>query len=140
MGWLSNLVGGNIAQPIDAIGNTLDKLFTSDEEKLQAKAVIEKLRQHPLELQVELNKLEAQHRTVFVAGWRPFIGWIAGLSLGIYYIPQYIIASYIWAKLSLEASAIQQYPTNADGLLELVLAMLGMATLRTVDKLAGKAK
>ena len=29
-----------------------------------------------IELQGEINKIEAQHRTIFVAGWRPFIGWV----------------------------------------------------------------
>ena len=31
-----------------------------------------------IELQGEINKIEAQHRTIFVAGWRPFIGWVCG--------------------------------------------------------------
>ena len=141
MGILSKLFNvGDIATPIDAIGNAFDKLFTSDEEKMQAQAVMEKLRQHPAELQVEINKIEAAHRSVFVAGWRPFIGWVAGVSLGLYFIPQYIIASYLWAIISLEKQALQEYPVAADGLLELVLAMLGMAGLRTFDKLTGKSK
>jgi hypothetical protein len=56
----SVLFGGGqaIASPVEAVGNVFDKLFTSDEEKLQAQAVLEKLRQHPGELQVELNKIE----------------------------------------------------------------------------------
>ena len=83
---LSKLIGATAAQPIEAIGNVLDKLFTSDEEKLQANAVLEKLKQHPGELQVELNKIEAQHRSIFVAGWRPFIGWICGLGLANVYL------------------------------------------------------
>ena len=44
MSIFSNLFSSNIKEPIDALGNTLDKLFTSDEEKLQAEAVLEKLR------------------------------------------------------------------------------------------------
>ena len=131
---------GDVASPINAIGNAFDKIFTSDEERLQANAVLEKLKQHPAELQVEINKIEAAHRSVFVAGWRPFIGWVAGVSLGLYFIPQYIVASYLWTSISLDKNAIQSYPVSADGLLELVLAMLGMAGLRTFDKLTGKSK
>ncbi len=71
MGWFDKLVGSGgdaIAKPIDAVGNALDKILTSKEEKNAGAAVMEKLKQHPAELQVEINKLEAQHRSVFVAG------------------------------------------------------------------------
>jgi hypothetical protein len=32
--------------------------------------------------QLDINKTEAQHPSVFVAGWRPFIGWVGGMGLG----------------------------------------------------------
>lgn len=35
--------------------------------------------------QIEVNKVEAQHRTVFVAGWRPYIGWVLGTGTGALY-------------------------------------------------------
>lgn len=139
MNWLGKIFSVDITSPIEAIGDLLDKLFTSEEEKLQAKAVLDKLAQHPAELQVTINKLEAQHRSIFVAGWRPFIGWICGFSLGCYFIPQYAIASWLWAHQALATKTLPPFPATADGLFELVLALLGMATIRTVDKLHGKA-
>ncbi len=36
-----------------------------------------------LEIQTKINELEAQHRTVFVARWRPFIGWVCGCGISI---------------------------------------------------------
>ena len=93
---LRTLLGGDtIASPITAIGNVFDKLFTSDEERLKAQAVLDKLAQYPAELQVELNKVEAQHRSIFVAGWRPAIGWICCLGLGYAWILQPIIIELI---------------------------------------------
>lgn len=74
MSLIGKIIGSNTDQPIEAIGSVLEKFFTSDDENLQAKAGLEKLKQHPAELQVALNKIEAQHRSLFVAGWRPFIG------------------------------------------------------------------
>jgi len=139
-GFLSKLIGGSAAEPIEAVGNVFDKLFTSDEERAAADQVMEKLRQHPGELQVQLNKVEAGHRSVFVAGWRPYIGWVCGTSLAIYFIPQYTMATYIWVKLVLATNIMQPYPVTADGLMELVFAMLGMGALRTVEKLQGRAK
>jgi hypothetical protein len=140
MGILQTLIGGNIAQPIEAIGNVFDKLFTSDEEKLQAKAVLDKIKQHPNDLQVEINKLEAQHRSVFVAGWRPSIGWVCSIGLFLYYIPQYFLAAIIWVKLSWASQTLVAYPAKSDALMELVIALLGMGTLRGIDKIAGKSK
>ena len=34
------------------------------------------------EVQTKINEAEASHRSVFVAGWRPFIGWVCGIGLG----------------------------------------------------------
>ena len=138
---LGKQAGDAIASPIEAVGNVLDKLFTSKEEKANAKFVMERLRQHPSELQVELNKVEAKHRSIFVAGWRPALGWVLVLSLGIYYIPQFAIASYLWVWACLEAGKVVEYPvTQISGLLELMGGMLGLATLRTVEKITGKTK
>lgn len=86
--------------------------------------------------QVEVNKVEAGHSNVFVAGWRPSIGWVcaAGLAWAFVVAP---VAS--WALLVLgiktELPAIQ-----FDHLFELVLAMLGIGGLRTFEKLRGVAR
>lgn len=133
---LDRLLAANIASPIEAIGNVFDKLFTSDAERAQAEAVLEKLRQHPAELQVELNKIEAAHRSVFVAGWRPAVGWICALGVGWAYLghPLFLWAAALWSP-GLQPPAIQ-----TDSLFELVLAMLGMAGLRSFEKSAGRSK
>ena len=67
-------------EPIEAVGNVLDALFTSDKERLDKKAVLARIAQQPGLVQLEINKIEAAHKTVFVAGWRPFIG--LGVRLG----------------------------------------------------------
>lgn len=140
MGFFSKIFGGSIADPIDAIGNAVDKIFTSDKERLQAQAVLEKLRQHPGELQVELNKLEAQHRSVWVAGWRPAIGWVCAASLACFYIPQFILGSYIWVTNYFQTGVMGPYPVESGSLMELVLALLGLGVYRTVKKISRKAK
>jgi len=138
---LGKQAGEVIASPIEAIGNVFDKLFTSDDEKEQAKFVLAKLKQEPQMLQGEINKLEAQHRSVFVAGWRPFVGWVCGISLGMFYIPQFAMATVLWVMKCWNASGLLPYPIqDISGLMELVLAMLGMAGFRTVEKLKDKTK
>lgn len=133
---LDRILAANIASPIEAIGNVFDKLFTSDAERAQAEAVLEKLRQHPAELQVELNKIEAAHRSVFVAGWRPAVGWICAFGVGWAYLghPLFLWAAALWSP-GLQPPVIQ-----IDSLFELVLAMLGMAGLRSFEKSTGRSK
>lgn len=122
---------------VNAVGNALDELFTSKDEKLQAQAVLEKLRQQPDVLQVELNKVEAGHRSVFVAGWRPFIGWVCGFGFAYHYILQPFLAFTLLA-LGVDLPALPEFDMNA--LQTVMMGMLGLGTLRTWEKLQGKAK
>lgn len=132
-----SVVGAGAAQPIDAVGNVIDKLFTSDEERLDKQALLIRLAQVPGLAQVELNKVEAQHRSIFVAGWRPFIGWICGVNLLYLVLLRDLIA---WAIANF---APQVTPPPAIGLdisVELVTALLGLGALRTVEKFGGRAR
>lgn len=131
MAFIEKLIGGSAAQPIEAIGNVFDKLFTSDEERAQAEAVLAKMAQEPHLLQAEINKIEASHRSVFVAGWRPLLGWVCGVGLGFAYIANPVIQ---W--LTGEAGPV----LPMDYMAELVMALLGLGGLRTVEKIKGKAK
>lgn len=131
MGWLAGLVGSSAAQPIEAVGGVLDKLFTSDDERLAKKELFLRLAQRPAELQVELNKIEAQHRSIFVAGWRPFIGWVCGVGLAFPYVINPVVQ---W--LTGDVGPV----LPIDSLIELVIALLGMGTLRTLEKFGGKTK
>ncbi len=90
------------------------------------------------ELQLKINLAEAGHRSVFVAGWRPFIGWVCGLGF-LWEFLAYPLLN--WAALSglMGADiAIPVLPTNGN-LLELTLGMLGMGALRSWEKSRGIA-
>jgi hypothetical protein len=138
MGLLSFFTAGKaVAQPVEAVGNVLDKLFTSDEERLDKKIVMERLQQQPSLAQVELNKVEAQHRSTFVAGWRPFIGWVCGVGLAFTFLVNPIIQwlTVVFAEKMIEGPAIP-----SDIMMELVFALLGLGTLRTAEKFMGRTK
>ena len=143
MGILNKIfnVGEAAVAPITAVGNVLDDLFTSKEEAMTQDQLMTALAQKPNLAQVELNKVEASHRSVFVAGWRPAIGWVCAAALGFFYIPQFVMASVVWYKL-LVANDWQMvaYPLSAESLMQLVIALLGMGALRTIDKAAKRAK
>lgn len=80
--------------------------------------------------QIEINKMEAQHRSVFVAGWRPFIGWVCGIGL-LWACFLYPLARFI-ARVSGYEGTVPEIETSV--LVNVLMAMLGMATLRTREK------
>jgi hypothetical protein len=133
MGILSSLFSGGsgVAQPIEAIGNIIDSVFTSDEERAQGELLKQKLAMRPSMMQAEIMKVQANHRSTFVAGARPFLMWVCGLG--------FLFAFVINPVLQWIAPELGSPELPLDAMLELTLAMLGLAGLRTVEKLNGKA-
>jgi len=80
--------------------------------------------------QIEINKNEANNSNWFVAGWRPFIGWICGIAIGYHFV----LYPFLVGIFSI-FNITYKLPTLDIGLLfNLLLAMLGMAGLRTYEK------
>jgi len=131
------LLGGAAAEPIEAVGKVLDGLFTSDEERLDRQALLARLAQQPALAQIELNKVEAAHRSIFVAGWRPFIGWVCGAALAYNFVVRDLVA---WVLLNSGAHASLPPALQMEQLLTIVLSLLGLAGMRSLEKGAGKAK
>ena len=124
-----------LTDPIEAVGNVLDALFTSDKERLDKKAVLARIAQQPSLVQSEINKIEAAHKSVFVAGWRPFIGWVCGLALFYNFIARDLM---VWA-LALTGGDVPP-PLHLDVLTTILYALLGLGGMRTFEKLQGRAK
>ncbi len=125
---------------LPALGTLIDRLIPDRAAAERAKAEMEQqlvtAANAAAMAQVEVNKVEAAHSSVFVAGWRPSIGWVcaAGLAWAFVVAP---VASWALMVLGVKAElpAIQ-----FDHLFELVLAMLGIGGLRTFEKLRGVAR
>jgi len=135
MGFLSSFFGGVAVAPIEAIGNVLNGLFTSDGERLDKKALLLKLAQQPSLAQIEINKIEASHRSIFVAGGRPAIIWVCALGIASYFLPQYIMGSFLWVKMCLAKNILVPYPVDGKNLIDLVYALLGLGVFRTAEKI-----
>ncbi|HEY6225415.1 MAG TPA: 3TM-type holin [Gemmatimonadales bacterium] len=83
--------------------------------------------------QIAVNQAEAQSSDFFRAGWRPFVGWICGVGLGV----QFLVAPLASWVAALIGHAIA-FPTLDMGTLMTLLAgMLGLGTLRTAEKVKG---
>lgn len=127
MGWFAK----ELVEPVKAIGDVFDSLFTSDEERAQGEFVLQKLKQEPGKLQAAIGKMQAQHRSVFVAGARPFLMWVCGLGM----LNAFLINPWIqW----LTGSPGPELPLAVMG--ELVMGMLGLSAMRTFEKVKGASK
>ena len=87
--------------------------------------------------QLDVNKVEAAHKSIFVAGWRPWIGWVGGVSLAYAGILHPLLV-WVWTLLQATGKipvTIEPPPYVAAGLLgTIVTGMLGIGTMRTIDK------
>jgi hypothetical protein len=130
MSWFSTLIGNS--NPIELIGKAGDALFTSDEERAQLKNDLAEIKQKPLLMQALANTTAAQHRSTFVAGARPFLLWVCGFG--------FLFAFVINPILQWLCPDVGTPELPLDVMMELTLAMLGLASLRTVEKIKGVAK
>ncbi|WP_462174445.1 3TM-type holin [Pseudoalteromonas xiamenensis] len=114
------------------LGNVLDNLFTSDEETLTLDIAKQRLSQQPYMAQAEINKVHAMHRSVFVAGVRPFLLWVCGFGFLFAFVINPIL-EWLWPDVG-------SLVLPLDVMMELTLGMLGLAGLRTIEKIQGVAK
>lgn len=125
---------------VPALGTLVDRLIPDKAAAERAKADMEaaliKASNEAALAQVEVNKIEAGHSSVFVAGWRPAIGWVCAAALAWAFIIGPVLA-WSLAVLGIRESLP---PIMTDNLFELVLAMLGLGGLRTFEKMRGVAR
>jgi hypothetical protein len=87
--------------------------------------------------QLEINKQEAQHGSVFVAGWRPGIGWVCGAALAWNFIFQPIIS---WGFFIGGVDLAEAPRLDTGELTTVLVGMLGLGGLRTYEKRLGVAR
>lgn len=117
-------------------GEILDRVIPDEKAKEQAKhelevKIIEAANQVNLE-QAKTNQVEASHRSIWVAGWRPAIGWACALGISWAFV-LHPFAGWILELTGGDGSSLPQ--VDSEILFELVLAMLGMSGLRTFEKM-----
>ena len=135
LGIILDRLGGS-GGALKTISKVVDDLHTSDEERLDKKILMQRIQQKLAEKQLDVNAKEAGHRSIFVSGWRPFIGWCGGFALAFEFILSPGIEWYSkFAGLNLTAPEIQTGP-----LLAIVTSMLGVASLRSFEKAKGLTK
>lgn len=131
MSWVSNILGGTTTGLITGVAGAIDRFVETGEEKKAAELLFRKMEQNPAKWQAEINKVEAGHRSLFVAGARPFILWVCGIGFGFAFLVNPIL-QWITGNPGCDLPI--------DVMMELTLGMLGLAGLRTYEKLKGLTK
>ncbi|MEZ5691214.1 MAG: holin family protein [Rickettsiales bacterium] len=128
---------------VEIVGGLIDKLIPDKEEAAKAKERLKELDLKELELhlqarqmQADVNKTEATHKSIFVAGWRPFIGWVCGIAFFYHFVFQPMLV-FIMAVQGVEVKLPQ---FDMSSLLTVLMGMLGLGTLRTAEKIKGVSK
>lgn len=122
---------------INPISKILDKFIPDADEKQklahEIATMAQKMAHESAMSQVQVNKNEANHKSIFVAGWRPFIGWTCGIALTYHYIIQ-PIAVFVVALYGITIDLPQ---FDMGSLMTILLGMLGLGGLRTFEKYKG---
>lgn len=85
--------------------------------------------------QAAINQTEAANPSLFVSGWRPFVGWVCGLGLAYAFLIKPIASPILQKALGVPMEAL-----DVGTLLTLLFGMLGLGGMRTVEKLNGVAR
>lgn len=120
-------------------GKIIDRLFPDPAQKAQAELELLKLTQsgdlQTTLAQLEINAKEAQHASVFVAGWRPFVGWSCGVGLVYATMGHNLLVWLANAKGWPAPPAV-----DSELLIYTLSGLLGIGGLRTIEKVKGVAK
>lgn len=84
--------------------------------------------------QMAINLEEAKHKSIFVSGWRPYIGWICGSGLAYHFILNPLI---MWIMATVASGVVPPPTLDIKDLIAILLAMLGLAGMRTREKEKG---
>ena len=126
---------------IGPVTSLLDKFIEDKDQKAKLAHEIATMSERHIQEQVmgqlEINKAEAQHRSIFVAGWRPFIGWTCGIALAWHFV----IAPVVIFGAGYAGVTLPDLPTfDMNSLMTVLLGMLGLGGLRTYEKSKGLTK
>jgi hypothetical protein len=117
---------GGVMNPITA---AINKAIVDPNKARELSAMLEKSVMDLQKGQMEVNAVEAAHTSIFVAGWRPFVGWTCGIALAYALVIVPIFSN--WFVLA---------PMQMALLEKILMGMLGLGGARTLEKMVGVAR
>lgn len=131
-----------IGTVIESVGKVASDLITTDKERMELELRGREIDQRTDLAQIEVNKQEAAHASVFVSGWRPAIGWIGAAAMAYQFLLYPLMQwAWTWAQGAGYIPANLQPPPvlEADQLWVILSGILGIAGMRTYEKQKGVA-
>lgn len=131
-----------IGEVIGAVGKVAGDLITTEKERRQLDLEEKKIDQATDLAQIEVNKIEAASSSVFVAGWRPAIGWIGAAAMAYQFLAYPML---LWGWTYLQGTnwipkGLNPPPViDADQLWVILSGILGIAGMRSFEKTKGVA-
>jgi hypothetical protein len=125
---------------IGPVAGLLDK-FIEDKDTKNALAheISTMAERHAQELakgQLEVNKVEAASKSMFVAGWRPAVGWVCVLGMA----SNFIIIPMANFGLAIAESSITIPLIDTSTMMPVLMGMLGLGVMRSVEKVQGVSR
>lgn len=125
---------------IGPVTGLLDK-FVEDKDQKNALAheiatMAEKQAHEAAMQQILVNREEAKHKSIFVSGWRPSVGWVCSIALAWHFVLQPLTV-FVAALTGAELPPLPQF--DMDSLMTVLLGMLGLGGMRTLEKAKGVA-
>jgi hypothetical protein len=129
-----------LSQLIGPVTDLLDKFIEDKDQKARlAHDVATMAQKHAQELakyQLEVNKTEAAHKSMFVAGWRPSVGWVCCLGLA----SNYIVIPMANFVLVISGSSVTVPSLDLSGMMPVLMGMLGLGAMRSYEKVNNVAR
>ncbi len=128
-----------LAALIEPVSELIGK-FVPDKDKANALAhdlatMADKHHHEAMLAQLEVNKVEAAHPSLFVSGWRPGAAWICVVAMGFNFILLPVLTPILTAY-----TTIVMLPLDWQSMSPVLLGMLGLGTIRGAEKLKGVAR
>lgn len=127
-----------LAQSLIApVTGILDKFVEDKDQKAvlahEIATIADKQANEQAKAQIQLNAVEAATGSLFIAGWRPAVGWCCALAM----LLNFILIPFINLGLDVAGVAIQLELINMETMMPVLLGMLGLGGLRTAEKIKG---
>ena len=129
-----------ISSLVAPVSGLLDKFIEDKDQRAllahEIATLAEKQAQEQIVGQIKTNQIEAAHQSMFVAGWRPAVGWVCALAM----LLNFILIPFINLGMDLAGQDIRLDLIEMDTMMPVLLGMLGLGGMRSYEKARNVAR
>lgn len=122
---------------VTPVSGLLDKFIEDKDQKAalahEIATLADKQANEQAVAQIQLNSVEAAHKSMFVAGWRPAVGWVCALAM----LLNFILIPFINLGLEFGGLTLKLDLIDMETMMPVLFGMLGLGGMRTAEKIKG---